>query len=120
MNLPLLLSFILGLVLVANSQAPGDSDGHCPNRTDYESHQRVLMDSWSYDPLLPPDSDPTGGVWQSLDVDADGVLVRRLFIERSGSFLRLLFLVFSGIKMEVTFAKKWIWCVEKVAFRTIG
>ena len=81
-NLQFLLPSLLGLVLVANSQAPGDGDDHCPNRTDYESHQRVLMDSWSYDPLLPPGSDPTGGVWQSLDVDADGVImVRRLYVE---------------------------------------
>ena len=78
MNLPLLLAFILGLVLVANSQAPGDGDGHCPTRTDYESQQRVLMDSWNYDRLLPPDSNPNRGVWQSLDVDADGVIMVRL------------------------------------------
>ena len=68
-----LLPYLLGLVIVTNSQAPGDGNDTCVDPTRYESRQRRIMDSWDYERLLPLASDGTGGVWQTLDVDRDNI-----------------------------------------------
>ena len=70
-----LLPCLLGLVIVTNSQAPGDGNDTCVDPTRYESRQRRLMDSWDYERLLPQPSDGTGGVWQTLDVDGDYIAI---------------------------------------------
>ena len=72
-----MLPCLLGLVIVTNSQAPGDGNDTCVDPSRYESRQRRLMDSWDYKQLLPQPSDGTGGVWQTLDVDGANIAIVR-------------------------------------------
>ena len=72
----LLRVLCVGAVIVARASAvaPGDEEPLCDElravgsipTPDYDPTMRVLMDTWNYNNLLPPQS---GAVWQQVDDD---------------------------------------------------
>lgn len=68
----LVLWQIVGFVF---SQAPGDADNFCTERSSsilppvYPPNFKSLMDSYNYIELLPVIKMPDHGVWQEVDID---------------------------------------------------
>ena len=71
---------LASLVVLARTQAPGDREQSClddPSHPQYDDHVRPLLDTRDYGKLLPYESDGTGGVWQTLNIDGDTHKVSR-------------------------------------------